>query len=235
MKKLLLSATALVALTGMVSAADLPSRRAPAPMVAAVPMFTWTGFYVGAQVGYAWGEYEARFSDVDLGEFGGDLDADGFIGGAHAGFNFQTGSLVFGVEGDIEATGFEAEHHYDNLFELGDRAGHKVQVDFQGSIRGRIGFAFDRALIYATGGLAFANFNHEFSYRDSLGFSTYDTDHTEWGYTLGAGVEYAFTNHLTARVEYRYTNFEEGVSFDGTSADVDLDQHAIRAGVSFKF
>ncbi len=104
-------------------------------------------------------------------------------------------------------------------------------------MRARLGVAFDRALVYVTGGLAYGDVSYQADFLNqggALQFAGRSSD-LEIGYALGAGVEYAFTNNLTARVEYRYTNFEEGISFEGTSADVDLDQHAIRAGVSFKF
>jgi outer membrane immunogenic protein len=228
MKKILLSTVALLAFTAAAGAADLPSRRAPAPVFAAVPVFTWTGFYVGVQGGYAWGNNNASISVPGL-TASDDIDFDGVVGGAHAGFNYQFGSIVAGIEGDIEATDIQAD-----VAGLGFAA--RSKIDFQGSIRGRVGVAFDRALIYGTGGLAFANFNTRYS-----GFgATESFDNTEWGWTLGAGVEYAITNNLTARVEYRYTRFD---SFNHTSAVIapgavasqEPDFHTVRVGVSYKF
>jgi outer membrane immunogenic protein len=263
MKKLLLAGVALSGLVaaGAASAADLPRRTAPvAPIPApAIPIFTWSGFYVGLQAGYAWGNNNRDFGTVttvdldgdgladvaavDNGFFGNDDDNDGFVGGAHAGYNFQFGSIVLGAEADIEATGIGGGRE----FAFVDRFGNTYTVnsgndiDWQGSVRGRVGFAFDRALIYATGGLAFADFagnGETFTGPFGTFFGSRD-DGVEWGWTLGAGVEYAFTNNLTTRVEYRYTNFERGgnrfneVAFSSGGDDVDF--HTVRAGVSYKF
>jgi outer membrane immunogenic protein len=104
---LLLAATALAtAGISAASAADLPMRSAPpAPYIAAVPVFTWTGFYVGAQVGYGWNANENDIVlptgfVVESGDFGD--SGDGFLAGVHAGYNYQIGSFVVGLEGDIE-------------------------------------------------------------------------------------------------------------------------------------
>jgi outer membrane immunogenic protein len=252
MKKLLLAGVAfagLVAGAGAVSAADLPSRAAApmAPMMSAVPLFTWTGFYVGVQAGYGWGNDDDRFGDAFVledgalvpfeGGFGG--DSDGFIAGAHIGYNVQFGSFVVGVEGDLEGVfGDDDDDDFDGII-LRNAAGDPVafsvganSLDWQGSIRARAGFAFDRALIYATGGFAFGGVSGGFS----SGLIDNDDD-TLTGYTLGAGVEYAFTNNLTARVEYRYTNFDRDDSvFDGVAfGNDDFDFHTVRVGLSYKF
>jgi len=252
MKKLLLSATALVALTAAASAADLPSRRAPAPVIAAVPLFTWTGFYVGAQAGYAWGENETSlfFDGAAVDTDGlGDFDNDGFVGGVHAGYNVQFGSFVVGLEADIEAAGIDGDLTVTDPTLPGYAAGVSSDINFQGSLRARAGVAFDRALLYVTGGLAFANIEHTYSATLPVGnvfgvpAGTYSEsfDDTEWGWTLGAGVEYAFTNNLTARIEYRYSQIDDlshdlTPVFNGTTSnDVETEFHTIRAGLSCKF
>ena len=170
MKKILLSSVALLGLATGAMAADLPSRRAPAPMFAAVPVFTWTGFYVGAQIGYGW---NANDNDIVLpsgfvvqsGDFGD--SGDGFLAGVHAGYNVQLGSFVLGVEGDIE--GVFGDDDDDDVVIVGPGGGVFTNygfagnaLDWQGSIRARAGFAFDRALIYATGGFAFAGVSDGF-------------------------------------------------------------------------
>jgi outer membrane immunogenic protein len=253
MKKLLLAGVAiagLVAGASAASAADLPVRSAPppAPMIAAIPIFTWTGFYVGAQVGYAWGDNNndnipgGAFVATPAGTlvpfdggFGG--DNDGFLAGVHAGYNYQFGSIVVGVEGDIEGVfgGDDNDFNgvlFDRFGNLADVAFSANSLDWQGSIRGRVGFAFDRALIYATGGFAFGGVSGGFS----QGLLD-NNDDTLTGWTLGAGVEYAITNNLTTRVEYRYTNFSgndsvfNNINFGGG----DLDFHTVRVGLSYKF
>src|SRR5688500_2178199 len=155
----LLAATALVtAGISAASAVDLPMRAAPpAPVFAPVPVFTWTGFYVVGQVGYGWNANDNDFVlpggfDVLSGDFG--YEGDGFLAGVHAGYNVQFGSFVVGVEGDIE--GVFGDDDDEDVVIVGP-GGDVVTnygfagsaLDWQGSIRARAGFAFDRALIYA--------------------------------------------------------------------------------------
>jgi outer membrane immunogenic protein len=235
----LLAATALAtAGISAASAADLPSRAAPlAPVFAPVPVFTWTGFYVGGQVGYGWNANDNDFVlpggfVVQSGDFGD--EGDGFLAGVHAGYNVQLGSFVVGVEGDIEGV-FGDDDDEDVVitrdgvvFTNYGFAGNAL--DWQGSIRARAGFAFDRALIYATGGFAFAGLS------DGFGIVG-DDDDTLTGWTLGAGVEYAFTNNLTTRLEYRYTSFDGGsnVFNDVDLGDNEIEFHTVRVGLSYKF
>lgn len=242
MKNLLLSSAAFLGLTVSAMAADLPSRVAPAP-VAAVPVFTWSGFYVGVQAGYAWGDSSGEMTTpTGVFPFNQDGDFDGFVGGAHVGYNFQFGSIVAGLEADVEGTGIEGGFGRisptTGSTNLGDS-----NITVQGSLRARLGFAFDRTLIYATGGLAFANFETDYAFLDTTTGVTAAAsfDDSEWGWTLGAGVEYAFTNNLTARIEYRYSQFDDlrhdlTPLFTGsTSNEVETEFHTIRAGLSYKF
>ncbi len=216
-------------------------------MVAAVPVFTWTGFYVGAQVGYQFSDREDGFGDryrfrragTFIDDFN-DGEDDAFVAGAHAGYNVQFGSFVVGVEGDIEGVFGDDDDDYGTLLVRTTPTGPNLaytiganQLDWQGSIRARAGFAFDRTLIYATGGFAFGGL----SGGHSFGGVFDDDDDTVSGYTVGLGVEHAFTNNLTARLEYRYTAFDEiNTRFDNVEIDGDdFDFHTVRLGVSFKF
>jgi outer membrane immunogenic protein len=167
------------------------------------------------------------------------------VGGAHVGFNYQFGSLVAGIEADIEGAGIEGDNSFDFVGGAldGTTLSASSEINFQGSLRARVGFALDRALIYATGGLAFANFENSYVLSETatgVSLGSQNFDETEWGWTLGAGVEYAFTNNLTARVEYRYTQFDgfrnEGTGvFAGSAADLEPDFHTVRVGLSYKF
>jgi len=263
---LLAGTAALAFTTSFAQAADLPRRTAPVAPIAAVPLFTWTGFYVGAQVGYGFsdnGDDNPFFNGtntfvgadgftyrVDNNGFFNDDDEDGFLLGAHAGYNVQFGSFVVGVEGDIEWADIGGDNNGFTVTRIDPVTGAAIagpftlsrgsDLEFIGSLRARIGFAFDRTLIYATGGLAFASFDdgdNTFAFNSPF-FDNGDDD-TEWGWTIGAGVEYAFTNNLTARLEYRYTTFDRdnnrffvNTAFD---RDNDADFHAVRLGVSYKF
>ena len=207
MKKILLASVALFGFAGAASAADLPVRAAPpAPIIAAAPIFTWTGFYVGVNAGYGWSNDD--FDAVDLAD---EDDDGGFVGGAQVGYNYQIGSFVVGLEGDIQYADFGR----DGAFDL-DRDGVSDGVfdssDWFGTVRARAGVAFDRALIYATGGFAFADGAN--------------------GWTVGGGLEYAFTNNLSAKIEGLYVNFEED---DIAGYEFENDFGVIRAGLNFRF
>jgi outer membrane immunogenic protein len=260
----LLAATALTAAgLSAATAADLPSRAAPAPILAAVPVFTWTGFYVGVNAGYGWhnDNNNNRTVFVPGGAVGvgsvpgaitfNDDNNDGFVGGGQIGYNYQMGSFVVGVEADIQwadlggsnGTAFYPAQWGIYGFEPAGAAGG---VDWFGTVRARAGVAFDRALIYATGGFAYggADNNNDF-------FSNNNDVRTGW--TLGGGVEYAFTNNLTAGLEGLWVNLDNNnstfigssVPFAGaarTAVEVansdnsnDNDFFVVRAKLNYKF
>ncbi|WP_230532915.1 outer membrane protein [Microvirga roseola] len=209
MKKILLSSVALLGFTAGAMAADLPSRVAPVPVVAAAPIFTWTGFYVGVNAGYGWNAND----NIVINGVVYDLDSDGgFLGGAQAGFNYQMGSFVVGLEGDIQWVDLGDDDRYNTVLGYYDRGSD----DWFSTVRARAGVAFDRALIYATGGFAFTDGNS--------------------GWTLGGGIEYAFTNNLTAKVEGLYVNLDgDNDRFGVVGYDNDLEFGLVRAGLNFKF
>lgn len=224
MKKVLLAATALVASVGIAMAADLPQHQiAPAPYAA--PAFTWTGFYVGAHGGYAWGEstgHNAFFLDNIK------ADTDGGFGGLQAGYNQQLGNVVLGLE--IDAS------YGDISGNFGVPPGGTISgsIDWMGTIRARAGYAFGNILPYVTGGVAWANNQIKVS---SIGFNlSQDKLHTGW--VLGAGVEYAFTNHISAKVEYLYADLgREGYLDNLVPGGVNFDGHVqtVKAGVNYRF
>ena len=193
-------------------AADLPSRnRAPAPYVTQAPIFTWTGLYVGLQAGYAWDRVSVDNTFAVI----GNVKRDGFVGGAHVGYLYQTGPAVFGLEGDVEGTTIKSS---------GLRA----------SLRGRLGLAMDRTLLYVTGGGALANQNYDV-FSPFTGFTT-NTSVTKLGWTVGAGVEYAFAPNWSARVEYRYSDFGKvNVANFVSPANISRRENAVRLGVSYHF
>jgi len=208
MKKILLASVALFGFAGAAAAADLPVRSAPpAPIIAAAPIFTWTGFYVGVNAGYGWSN-----DDFDAVDFADEGDDGGFVGGAQVGYNYQIGSFVVGLEGDIQYADFGADGTFD--FD-GDGVFDDDfdSSDWFGTVRARAGVAFDRALIYATGGFAFAD----------------DAN----GWTVGGGVEYAFTNNLSAKIEGLYVNLDNDDDFPGFDGETDFG--VVRAGLNFRF
>jgi outer membrane immunogenic protein len=231
MKHLLVSAAVAALFSGAAVAADLPAYE-PAPIAAAAPvLYDWSGFYVGLQAGWAWGDADA---DFDNGAPSLSYDPDGFVGGGHAGFNFQFNSFVVGVEGDIEWTGIDG----DDSSAVGLTSEGDIDVNWQASLRARGGLAIDRALVYATGGAAFADVDiggGPLGSGPCCGYSD-----SEWGWTAGAGADFAVTNMLIVGVEYRYTDFgtfEGGLppTFPGVVESVDLQTHAIRGRAGLKF
>ncbi|WP_342359493.1 outer membrane protein [Terrarubrum flagellatum] len=235
MKKLLLASAALVAISSAAFAADLPSRKGPPPAPVYVPAFSWTGFYVGLQGGYSWGRVTGTSTTAPGGLFLGSYgyDANGGLFGAHAGYNYQfTPNLVAGIEGDIEW----ADLKKTGIASTGLLA-ERTKLDWQGSVRGRFGFALDRALIYATGGVAFADISHNVTTIPG-GVSVLNYSDTRAGWTLGGGIEYALTNNITVRGEYRYTDYGRISASNlvtGVADSKKFTTNAIRAGVSYKF
>jgi outer membrane immunogenic protein len=229
MLRKLLMTTALVCLaSGAALAADLPSEKGP-PVYAPPPpppVFSWTGVYIGGQVGYGWG----NTSSYDA--LGGypSLRPDGVVGGAHIGYNYQVSQFVFGVEGDVNGSD---EH---DSFALSPTSGFSIRKDVDTSIRGRIGYTFDRVLIYATGGGAYGNF-HTTDYGPGV-FSSYNHGHI--GYTVGGGIEYAIDNNWSVRAEYRYTDYGH-ITDSAVPADGGLDitrrvrDNRAQLGFSYKF
>ena len=241
-KKLLLSTVAITALAGTAFAADLPSRRAPPVYVPppAIPVFTWTGVYVGGQVGYEFGSSKALASNPVLGGLAaGGANPGGIIGGAHIGYNYAIpgtfgsfGALVVGLEGDVDGSS------YKSTYLLGGISDSSKQ-SIQGSVRGRLGVAVDRALFYATGGVAMGGLSN--AYLNTLNGLGNSYSHTRVGYTVGAGIEYAITNNWSVRAEYRYTDFGTfsdnlGVATGGAvNVRHKETDNRVQAGFSYKF
>jgi outer membrane immunogenic protein len=234
MKQLLVSASVMALLGGAAMAADLPTYEAPAPIYSPAPLaYSWTGFYVGLQAGYGWGDVDGDASvDADPDTGGYDYEIDGFIGGIHAGYNHQFNNFVVGVEGDVEYASLDGSGG-------GDDPGfgsfyHETELDWLATLRLRAGFAIDRLLIYGTGGVAWAHIDQAFGEDGDPALD--DGDRSRWGWTLGAGAEYAFANNWTARAEYRYYDLgDDDVSGVDYSDDNDITLHTVRLGASYKF
>ncbi len=214
MKRALFCATALLAATS-VHAADLPRRQAPA--FSPPPMFTWTGFYLGLNAGVIGADFSKGAKFID--------SKPGFTGGITAGYNYQVGNIVLGVEGDYNYSGAGGRGPVP-LVPLLVRG----ELNSFGTIRGRLGIAFDRALVYGTGGFAFGSTKID---GGLLGGSN-----TQTGYALGGGLEYAFTQNISAKAEYLYMPLNAKGSgpvgiLAGTKAGIDA--NIVRAGVNYRF
>ena len=206
MRKLLFAAAlAIAVLTGHAQAADIgygqPQYAPPPPPVA----YRWMGPYFGANVGYLWG-------DVD----NSGAQPSGLAGGIQAGYNWQNGIFVFGVEGDINIA------NSDDTF-----APWKFSNPWFGTVRGRAGVtAWNNTLFYATGGLAFGGLEAQLN-----GFSE---SRTQIGWTVGAGAEFALTPNWSLKAEYLYMGFASRTyTFAGT--DYGFDANLIRFGFNYRF
>jgi outer membrane immunogenic protein len=245
MKKVLLSSVALLGLTVGAMAADLPMRSAPmapAPVFSAVPVFTWTGFYVGVNAGWGWDTNDDNngFLGLNGGIFDDDDDSDGgFIGGGQVGYNMQFGSFVAGVEADLQFADINGSDRRvlvnGALINVGTGG-----LDYFGTVRARLGFAIDRALVYATGGFAYGGGDNGNGCRVGNLIDCDDDDDVSGGWTLGGGVEFAVTNNLTVKLEGLYVNLDRGGDDTVFETGVlnnrdDLEFGVVRAGLNFKF
>jgi outer membrane immunogenic protein len=246
---------------GSAFAADLPPAappppRAPAVYVPAVlPVYNWAGVYVGINGGYGFGSSTWTDPLNPAGTSSGSFSTNGGLVGGTLGVNFQASEFVFGVEGDIDwqtLKGSSANVFCTSVFTSGAvdslpaGASCETKSNWIGTIRGRIGYAADRVLFYATAGGAFGNVEVGL-----VGLPLQST--TEFGWTAGAGLEFAFADNWTAKVEYLYAslgnsscNTAASCGFDATATiaptaavpandTVKLTESMIRAGVNFKF
>ena len=207
--------TALLAVIGLsvagqiASAADLPMK-AP-PMVAVPVPFSWTGLYVGGQIGWGWGTKEWSNACDAVGNFGCyspplvvSGTASGFLGGLQAGYNYQIDRLVLGIEGDFS---------WADVFRNSTCFGANTcssKADWFGTLAGRIGGTIDHALLYVKGGEAWVHDKYAENCPNcsaDQGPNTWDGSHTKAGWMVGAGIEYAFTPNWSAKVEYDYMDF----------------------------
>jgi outer membrane immunogenic protein len=255
-RKFLLASVGAIALTGSAALAAEPP-----PPVAPPPIFTWTGIYVGGQIGYAWTSGNLNLTGFD--PFTGGLIAssvggtpNGVIGGAHVGYNYQINQWVLGLEGSVDGTSLTntAVAVFPGFLVPGSTTSVSAHssADIQGSIRGRLGVAWDRALIYGTGGVAFGGFRTNFSVVDPAVplFASSSFSNTRVGWTVGGGIDYAVTNNWSIFAEYRYTNWgtigDRGLAAAGfvafpafTGAFINsnrhLNQNQVQVGFSYKF
>jgi outer membrane immunogenic protein len=267
-RKFLLASVGAIALTGSAAfAADLPSRAPPPVYLPPPPIFTWTGIYIGGQVGYAWGSGSNNFNEFD--PFTGTAFSttaggtpNGVIGGGHVGFNYQipgwnwfsSSGVVIGLEGTVDGTSL-SNTAVASLPFFGGRfnVNANTTANVQGSIRGRLGVAWDRALIYATGGVAFGGFNTNFNVNGNAAdgtpfFASNSFSNTRVGWTVGGGIDYAVTNNWSIFAEYRFTDFGSisnnlfpGLAnFDGflggrLNGGRHIQQNQVQVGFSYKF
>jgi outer membrane immunogenic protein len=227
------AAAALALTLGQASAADLSLPfKAPPPL----PIFSWTGFYVGADVGYAWGHDRTTEYLTATNTFTGfkwDYTPTGAVGGLYGGGNYQIGAVVLGLETDLELARIEGGFIDPPVGGAGN-----TKIDWQGSLRGRLGFAADKVLFYGTGGLAFSNISH--TYSNLVTGISETTSAVRAGWTAGGGIEMALTQNILLRAEYRYANFgryryDSVIAFPGFTGQQEPTINTVRVGAAYKF
>lgn len=172
----------------------------------------WKGFYFGGHIGLAKAESELEFLGVDVVE----MDDEGFAGGVHIGYNWQRGDVVYGIEADYTFTGID----YDLTFPGGSI--ELASIDGLGSVRGRVGYAINNLLLFATAGVAWKN-------TDTI--VPVDLDDT--GYVLGAGAELKVGQKYSIKAEALHYSFDNESIFGAGVVDVDTDVTVVRTGLTF--
>jgi len=231
MKRIVTAGLGLMALAGsieMASAADLARRYepVPAPMVVPAPIFTWTGFYVGANLGYGWSDIKGTLSRV--GRVTG--SGDGIVGGGQIGYNWQAGSFVFGLETDIQGSSGSGD--------VRGRQGGNVlnatgETPWFGTVRGRVGYAVNQWLFYVTGGGAYG----ENRLKGTLNGVSFSRSKDFFTWTVGGGIEAALSQNWSVKAEYLYIGTPDSIAVPpGTRATGgDINSNVVRVGVNYRF
>jgi outer membrane immunogenic protein len=269
-------ATALAAfpLAGVAQATDMPVKALPA----IAPGVNWTGFYVGGHIGYGWADKDFSLPDIagqkfgdcsghyqecfDFSKLGGPAlthKLSGVLGGVQAGFNLQSNAFVYGVEGQFSWTGMKE----DSLSKLGDFRyldcwyGYTKEIDLKAhtdvnwvaTLAGRIGYAVDRVLIYAKGGVAFADQDYNWIVtKGTKDIATAKFSDTRTGWMVGGGAEWALTHNWSAKLEYNFMEFGTETITAATSVclygqcskkdvrvDIDEHMHVVKLGINYRF
>ena len=269
-------ATALAALPfgSVAQATDMPVKALP-PVAQGV---NWTGFYVGGHIGYGWADKDFSLPDI-AGQKFGDCSGKhqecfdfsklgspalshklaGLLGGVQAGFNLQSGAFVYGVEGELSWTGMKEDSlsklgefrfvncWYDTRKEI-DLQAH-TEVNWVATIAGRVGYAIDRVLIYAKGGVAFADQDYNWVVtKGSKDLATAKFSDTRTGWIVGGGAEWKLGHNWSAKLEYNYMDFgtetlnvATSVCLNGQCSkkdvrvDIDEHMHVVKLGINYRF
>ncbi len=218
MKQVLLACCGVLALAGAAKAADLPPRYPVTRAPIYAPAYNWTGFYLGFNGGGAWG--------TSAWDSTGDFDVSGGVLGVTAGYNWQVGTWVFGVEGDVDWTNIKG--HTFAFCGLGCETSNS----WLATVRGRVGYTFDRFMPYVTGGFALGDIRAHTPFLAGK-------DETNFGWTVGAGLEIALIGTWTAKGEYLYVDLGEincGFACGALPNDhASFSTHMVRGGLNYRF
>ena len=247
MKKLFLAVFAVIGMATAANAADMAVKARPLPPPA--PIFSWTGFYIGAHVGGAWFDKDWFVPLTPINIAGGCAgcpapagghNASSWLAGGQIGFNYQTGMWVLGVEADGSWTDLNGS----NVNPQAPFLRNNSKTDAIGTFAGRVGIAANQALFYVKGGGAVANDRFFTSFVAPPGLVPQSVDDTRWGWMVGVGIEYAFTPNWSVKAEYNYLDFgtfRETVQPTGVVAalpfqyDVRQRMDLVKVGLNYRF
>ena len=237
------------------------------------PVYDWTGLYVGANVAYSWGNSDTTAATYNnttgalLNTTAGSVDLDGWLAGVQIGHNWQNGRWVFGLEADLQWTGQDGDNRFScpaapgilgpcssiTFLPAGAVAPYSTfnqSIDWFATLRARIGWTVTPTILaYVTGGLAVGGISTDGTIVSLTGnglttVGIFGDDETNWGWTIGAGIEAVLSGNWTAKLEYLYIDFGSvsTVGFNLTSGpplrvvfDSDIDDHILRVGLNYRF
>ena len=247
-------------LTLPAQAADLRPAYKAQPVTPAV--HNWSGFYVGGHLGYGWGKADTSFNPgpspavfVNLAPTVLDPDPNGAIAGGQIGFNWQAGQWVYGIEADISWTDISGNARLAPIPPFTGAPANpgaaylaaEQDIKYLGTVRGRLGYAWDRLLLYVTGGLAYGKVN----YTGDTNFGPppfiryfQSFSETQLGWTIGGGGEWAFNPNWSFKAEYLYFDLGDVTRVAVQSPVVppfsvtntfETKGHIVRGGLNYKF
>ena len=254
----LLSGALSLGAVATASAADMAVKARP--MAAPIAVYNWTGFYIGANAGYGWGNEDVSLAPTNnpasIAFFAGTFPTfipnavspkpQGWLAGGQVGYNWQAGRFVFGLEADLQAADISGTVN-TSVPPLPIITQTRQRLEWFGTVRGRAGFTLvDTLLLYGTAGFAYGDVNHRFFTTNSIGsLNTTDVTNTRTGWTAGAGFEWGFAPQWSVKGEYLYIDLGSqtfatvpsgttpvGASIDSTFRDK---FHTARVGINYRF
>jgi len=203
----------------------------PAPPMMPAP-FNWSGAYIGVFGGVATGDTKMGIHPTD-GDLPRELDqrAGGFIGGAQVGYDWQVNRWVLGAVADIAATNYKSKF---SVSDGSDTIKMEGKLSYLGTVRARVGYAFDRTLVYGHGGFAYGKTKQSV---DVAGTDFSNASKNRTGWTIGAGAEYAVTDRISLGTEYSYVDLgkKEIYKDDTDSIREDVAFHSVKAFLNIRF
>jgi outer membrane immunogenic protein len=253
MRNVVLSAAGGIALVSSAFAADIYPGVSYKDTPVLLPVATWTGFYLGVNGGFG-GFDSLKFRDdtflpgtpSTFFRITGKTDLAGGFGGGQLGYNLQSGGFVYGVEADIQGSNIQGHGGAFQLAgTLGRFAAAKTDIDYFGTVRGRLGYAWGGTLIYATGGFAYGGVNSRFAFEDTNGGNgRVSNTQTGTGWVAGAGVEYKIAPNWSLKGEYQFIDLGSesvtrplisppAISLRGSEKDLEF--NTVRVGLNYYF